>query len=133
MQKKHTNIKKQKQSLLYTPIGIGFLAALFLYMAYSTYGVFTKWRDSHTKLIEAEESYTATVARHEAISKDLNTLSTPRGKEEVVREKFNVVKEGEGVVVLPGSADSATLTAETAPKKKKGFWQALKGIFTKGE
>lgn len=133
MPKKHTTIKKQKQSLLYTPVGIGFLAAIFLFMAYSTYGVFTKWSDANGKLLEAQESYSATVARHEAISKDLETLSTPRGKEEIVREKFNVVKEGEGVVVLPGSADSSTLVAETAPKKKKGLWQAIKGIFTKGE
>ncbi|MBP7831936.1 MAG: hypothetical protein KA028_02900 [Candidatus Pacebacteria bacterium] len=133
MPKKHTTIKKQKQSLLYTPVGIGFLAAIFLFMAYSTYGVFTKWSDANGKLLEAQESYSATVARHEAISKDLETLSTPRGKEEIVREKFNVVKEGEGVVVLPGSADSSTLAAETAPKKKKGFWQAIKGIFTNGE
>ena len=133
MQKKHTNIKKQKQSLLYTPIGIGFLAALFLYMAYSTYGVFTKWRDSHTKLIEAEESYTATVARHEAISKDLNTLSTPRGKEEVVREKFNVVKEGEGVVVLPADPNASDFATLNTPKPKKSFWAVLKGLFSKGE
>ncbi|HRH31248.1 MAG TPA: hypothetical protein PK950_01125 [Candidatus Paceibacterota bacterium] len=133
MPKKHTTIKKQKQSLLYTPVGIGFLAAIFLFMAYSTYGVFTKWSDANGKLLEAQESYSATVARHEAISKDLETLSTPRGKEEIVREKFNVVKEGEGVVVLPGSADSSVLAAEAAPKKKKGFWQTIKGIFTKGE
>lgn len=130
---KHTKIKKQKHSLLYTPVGIGFLTAIFLYMAYSTYGVFTKWRDAHTKLVEAQESYSATVARHGAISKDLETLSTPRGKEEVVREKFNVVKEGEGVVVLPGGGEALGEAAAAQNQTKKSFWQVLKGLFTKGE
>ncbi len=128
MPKMHAKIKKQKQSLLYTPIGIGFLVIVLLYMSYSTYGVYTKWRDAHTKLVEAQESYTATVARHDAISADLSALSTARGKEEVVREKFNVVKDGEGVVVLPGSADDQ-VTSNTTPKAKKGFWAWFTGLF----
>ena len=128
MPKMHAKIKKQKQSLLYTPIGIGFLVIVLLCMSYSTYGVYTKWRDAHTKLVEAQESYTATVARHDAISADLSALSTARGKEEVVREKFNVVKDGEGVVVLPGSADDQ-VASNTTPKVKKGFWAWFTGLF----
>ena len=133
MAEKHAKIKKQKQSLLYTPVGIGFLMALFLYMVYSTYGVYTKWSDAHAKLVEAQASYTATVARHDAISKDLAALSTERGKEEVVREKFNVVKEGEGVVVLPADPNTSDFATLNTPKPKKSFWAVLKGLFSKGE
>jgi len=129
---KHAKIKKRKQSLLYTPIGIGFLAAVLLYLGYSVYGVYTKWSDAHGKLVEAQAAYEATVARHDAITDDLQTLSTDRGKEEIIREKFNVVKEGEGVVVLPNS-ESAQAEAAAKPKDKKSFWQFLKGIFVKKE
>ncbi len=134
MEKRHAKIKKRKQSLLYTPVGIGFLVLLLLYIGYSTYGVFTKWSDAHAKLVEAEESYTATAARYDAITEDLHDLSTDRGKEEIVREKFNVVKEGEGVVVLPNTGtpeEDAKVAGQT--KEKKSFWQFLKGIFTKDE
>jgi hypothetical protein len=131
MEKKHTKMKKQ--SLLYTPVGIGFLAIILLYMAYTTYGVYAKWSDANAKLGEAEDAYTATVARHDAISSDLEVLSTPRGKEEVIREKFHVVKEGEGVVVLPGDALAEQVAGMPKEKEKKGFWLVFKGIFTKGE
>ncbi len=129
MEKRHAKIKKRKQSLLYTPIGIGFLAAILLYLGYSTFGVYTKWSDAHAKLTEARAAYTATVERHDAISDDLHTLSTDRGKEEIIREKFNVVKEGEGVVVLPNTGAAQEEAAAVKPKEKKGFWQFLKAIF----
>ncbi len=131
MQKKHRKIAKK--SLLYTPVGIGLLVILLIYMVYTTYGVFEKWSDAHGKLVEAENAYTATVARHEAISSDLNALSTERGKEEIIREKFQVVKEGEGVVVLPGDTSLGQTDSATVTKNKKTFWTMLKEIFKKAE
>jgi hypothetical protein len=129
MEKQHAKIKKRKNSLLYTPIGISFLAIMLLYLAYSSYGVFLKWSEAHAKLTDVEDSYGATFARYDAISADLEALSTNRGKEEIVREKFNVVKDGEGVVVLPFMRASVEETVEPLPKVKKSFWSFVKGLF----
>lgn len=121
----------KKQSLLYTPVGIGLLAIVLIYMVYTTYGVYSKWSESHSKLVETRDAYTATVARHDAISDDLRELSTPRGKEEIIREKFQVVKEGEGVIVLPASPALEESMEAVKMKEKKSFWQTLIGIFSK--
>ena len=129
MEKKH--VKMNKQSLLYTPIGILLLAIVLLYIVYKVYGVYVKWGEAHTNLSQAENVYTATVSRHNAIAKDIQELETPRGKEEIIREKFDVVRDGEGVVVLP--EEDSSLTEDSMPKNgtSKGFWYFLKHIFTR--
>ncbi|MEN9582796.1 MAG: hypothetical protein RL641_750 [Candidatus Parcubacteria bacterium] len=133
MEKRHAKIKKRKNSLLYTPVGISFLAIALIYIAYSSFGVFAKWKGAHAKLIDAQDAYSATAARYDAISNDLRALSTDRGKEEIVREKFNVVKAGEGVVVLPSSGTMEEEAVAPLPKEKKSFWAFLKGVFRKDE
>lgn len=131
MRKNPKKVKKNKQSLLYTPVGIGFLAIVLLYLAYATYGIYSKWSDANQKLLMTKEGYSATVARHNAISDDLHRLSTERGKEEVIREKFNVVKNGEGVVVLPGDGEEMGNQKAESVENKKNFWQYFKEFFAK--
>ncbi|MEI6490377.1 MAG: hypothetical protein WCO16_01290 [bacterium] len=64
--------------------------------------------------------------RYNNISKENETLNTNDGIESAIRQKFDVAKKGEGVIVIVDK------TVEV-PEVKKGFmrkvWDSVKGVF----
>ncbi len=102
-------------------MGIVFLLLVTLYVGYSAFALYGKYAEARDKKKEAEAALIEAQTREAQVKADLDKLSTDRGREEVIREKFNVVKEGEGVVVIPG--DDETSTTDTNSQKKENFFQ----------
>src|SRR5258706_2777770 len=96
-----------------------------LYISYSSYGLFGKFKEARKKRAIAEAALIETEARKAQVQADLDKLSTDRGREEVIREKFNVVKEGEGVVVIPGAINDNETSTLVQAQPKEGFFQKL--------
>lgn len=65
-------------------------------------------------------------SRYNNISKENDTLKTNDGIESAIRQKFDVAKKGEGVIVIVDK------TVEV-PVEQKGFmrkvWDSVKGVF----
>lgn len=65
-------------------------------------------------------------SRYNNISKENETLKTDEGMESAIRQKFDVAKKGEGVIVIVDK------TVEV-PVQEKGFirkvWDSVKGVF----
>lgn len=65
-------------------------------------------------------------SRYNSISKENDTLRTNEGMESAIRQKFDVAKKGEGVIVIVDK--TVELQVE-----KKGFirkiWDSVKGVF----
>jgi cell division protein FtsB len=57
---------------------------------------------------------------------DIEKLNTDKGKEEVIREKFGVVKDGEQVIVI---VDDKSQTATPSQVGSNGFFSFIKNIF----
>lgn len=66
--------------------------------------------------------------RKEKLSSDIEKLNTDEGKEELIRENFGFVKEGEGVVVVVEDKEQNEIPVV---KENKGFFSFLKNIFKK--
>jgi cell division protein FtsB len=64
--------------------------------------------------------------RKEKLSGDILKLNTDKGKEEIIRENFGLVKEGENVIVI---IDDKEKTEAPAEPKNKGIFSFFKNIF----
>lgn len=65
--------------------------------------------------------------RKEKLSSDIDKINTEKGKEEIIRENFGLVKEGENVIVIVEDKNKT----EVLPKNNKGIWYFLKNLFIK--
>ncbi len=119
------NYFQQKRKLLHSPVAITLMFLALLYISYSSYGLFGKFKEARKKRAIAEAALIETEARKAQVQADLDKLSTDRGREEVIREKFNVVKEGEGVVVIPGDINDNETSTLVQAQPKEGFFQKL--------
>ena len=120
----------RKRKLLYTPIGIAVLFLAFVYVSYSTIGLYGKYKEAMAKNKVAASALADARDREYKIQTESDKLATDRGQEEIIREKFDVVKGGEGVVVIPDDSLGQSASADSAVSAEhKGFWDFLKNIF----
>jgi cell division protein FtsB len=84
---------------------------------YSSYRTFVSVRDSSQ---EKEAELTRLTERKSALEIQAAQLHTPEGKEQVLRDQYNVAKEGEGVIVLTGNNAPAKPESPT-----QSFFQRL--------
>ncbi len=76
-----------------------------------------------------EESQVSTLEKKQAtLDTEISDLKTDRGKEEVIRDKYRVVKDGEDLVVIP-EEKKADSNLASAGSKASGFWNFLKEWF----
>ena len=62
------------------------------------------------------------------LSSDIDKLGTDKGKEEMIRENFGMVKEGEGVIVVVDDKNQQDISNQ---KENKGFFSFFKNLFRK--
>ena len=63
------------------------------------------------------------------LNKNIIRLETDEGREEIIREKYPVVKVGEKMVTIVDESNSGKVQEEK--KVNHGFWNWIKGIFKK--
>ena len=115
----------RKVSLLYNRITLVVLIVAVSFMGVTIYGLFTKEREALSKRLEAQRELESIEERRVILEEDLAALATPRGREALVRDTFDVAREGEEVVVVLDA-----LPATTTPKEeKKGFFNWIISIF----
>lgn len=65
--------------------------------------------------------------REASIQTEIDRLNTSRGVEEEIRQKFEVAKEGEGVIVIVDAPEDLGSSAEKPPR---GFFQVIADFFS---
>lgn len=103
------------------PVLILLLVILFFVLR-GTWGVYQRASLSKDKLMLAQVEVTELKKRQENISSKISRLNTNTGIEEEIREKFNVVKEGEEMVVI---IDKEKDVEEDLTPKKKSFFEKI--------
>lgn len=63
--------------------------------------------------------------RKEKLSDDIEKINTEKGKEEMIRENFGLVKEGEGMIIIVEDKNETS----DLPESKKGILYFLKSLF----
>jgi len=64
------------------------------------WGVYKKEQDSRALRIESETQLAELKSREGDLRQDIAALRSERGVEEVLREEYELAKEGEGVIVI---------------------------------
>jgi len=103
------------------------IALAVAFLIYSTAGIFPKMKEAAENKKNILEELGKLKAREDNLTAQVEKLSTPEGIEESIREKFRVVKEGEGLIVIVNDkTDLDQDKGATSGQKIKNF---LKRIF----
>ncbi len=119
--------------LLYSKLTIVVLGVLTLFFAYNVTGIIAKSRETNKNLDIALREVDSLKSQQAQLQSGIDQLSTPQGVEDTIREKYRVVKDGEGLVVIVDDKNKdnsiATSAGTDTPVAEHGFWNFIKKIF----
>ncbi|MEK7606262.1 MAG: septum formation initiator family protein [Patescibacteria group bacterium] len=118
--------KQKMRRIMYSKTLFGVLAALLLLVIWKTWDIYQKQRLAAQALEESRVEYEELAERAQVLSEDLDTLNTPAGVEEVVRDRYGVAKPGEEVIILINDVSAQ----KESEDDEVGFWAKLKAFFT---
>ena len=118
---------KDTQKIIYSkPFLIGMIV-LFIFLLWGVFGIWNKRNEARQKKSIALGALVDLNKRQDELNKKIGELGTTDGTESVLRDKFRVAKEGEGLVVI---VDPSTNTENTETKNpKNSFWNFWKNLF----
>ncbi|MEX2052363.1 MAG: septum formation initiator family protein [Candidatus Paceibacterota bacterium] len=77
-----------------------FLAIATIFFTWQIIDFFGKLRDTRYNRQTAEDRLTALKESKQNLSDSIESLKTPEGIDESIRNKFGLAKEGEGVIII---------------------------------
>lgn len=114
--------KKIKRMLFSWP-AIFVLLVVVVVVAVAAWDMYQTSRETQAELDRLEQRREVLAERRDTIASEASRLTTERGIEEEIREKFSVRKEGEHVVVLVDERDRASTSATSS----SSWWQEVLG------
>ena len=99
------DFKKRKlvRSIVYSPLTASILLLAVFFALHAVWNIFTTYRYTKQNYEIVREEYTELTERKENIEKRVGQLSTEKGVETEIRNKFGFVKKGEKVVIIAES------------------------------
>ena len=98
---------------LSSPIVIVLLLAAFIFTAHAAWVIYEKDRMSADRLAQAQANLKRLQSQRAALDERIKFLSTDRGIEAELREKYRAVKDGESVAVIVDASGTPTSTVAT--------------------
>ena len=117
--------KKNKQRLysIWSLVGLLLVIGLFTKAVVNVYEKAKSTRQDLERLVAQKNDIES---RYNSITKESDSLKTNDGLESVIRQKFDVAKKGEGVIVIIDKTVQL-------PVQEKGFvqkvWDSVVGVF----
>ena len=119
--------KRGKNNFWHSPLVLLVLFCILVIFAYNMIGLIKKERDTADKRALTLTKIDSLNSRVATLSENIDKLNTEEGVEEIIRDKYQVVKPGEKMLVIVDDKKAQ----ETSEKegRGKGFWDFLKNIF----
>jgi cell division protein FtsB len=114
--------KSRLKRLLYSPIVLLPFALLLLFLASGVWNVYSKEREARERRDRKVAELAELEQRATALETEIEKLSSERGREAEVREKFEVAREGERVIVIVEPEENG---AEASPEEERTWWQKI--------
>lgn len=122
--------KRSNYKFWHSPAALIILFFIFIFFGYKIIDLVKKdIETSHNKDIVLDQ-INSLREREDSLNKDISKLSTDEGKEEIIRDKYQVAKKGEKMVTIVDENDKNTST-ETEKKGSHGFWNWVINLFKK--
>ena len=90
------------------------------------WNMYQKSKEAKANDDKANATLSALQTREAGLRSDIERLSTPRGQEEEIRDRFMVAKEGEKVIIITPPKDDTVHTVTVPEDEKRGFLDSLK-------
>ncbi len=117
---------KKITNFLYTKPVLAVLTIVIVFFAISIFDIAKKSIDTKRNRDIAFARITELREKEMNLKADIAKLETESGREDIIRDKFRAVKEGEGLIVI---TDDPSAEAAPTPEEKKGIWNFLKNLF----
>ncbi len=124
------NHKKSFEKIFYSRFVLVFFIVALIFFVKSVYSIAKKDHVLNNDKKNDEATLSALVDHKNSLTNNLNKLSTNAGIEENIRDKYRVVKDGEGLVVIVDNdpkTDNTATASNALPQKT--FWQSIKSFF----
>ena len=118
---RHFQQNRKTRNIIYSKPVLIFLGILVLLFSFGVVRFATKMVTTRENKKIAEDKVAKLEMEKIKLSSDIDKLKTEEGKEETIRDKFGLAKEGEGVIVIV--EDKNAPEAENA--EKDGFFDFL--------
>lgn len=120
--------RNKKNNIWYSPIILFLMLVLIIIFSYNMIDLVEKVRETAKKKDFANEQVDRLKEREKILTEKLGKLETQEGIEEEIREKYQLVKEGERLVIIVDK-DEEGLSEDEKSKNKKGFTGFFKNLF----
>ena len=124
--------RKKLRHFLHSPVLSAILFVMVLLLLKSNYSVYKTNQTARINREEADKKLVALQDRSARLTDALLKLGTDRGIEEELRDKYQVMKIGEEVLVVVDSPNMVTQTesvAEASANRGVGLWQRVMSFF----
>jgi cell division protein FtsB len=119
--------RKLVKRRMYSKTSLIILALILFFMAKGVYAVYEKERESRTEVERIAKQKAELQQRYDFIQEKSDHLKSTDGIEAEIRSKFDVVKEGEGLIVIVDK--NVTTIEEDRRGVLKKFWDSVVGVF----
>lgn len=120
--------KKNHYQFWHSPVALIILFSLIIIFGYNMISLLNKKKDTTSKKEQILAQIEDLKEREQTLRKNNLKLETEEGKEEVIREKYQVSKEGEKVIVI---VDEENNESKETENENHGFINWVKKIFNK--
>ncbi len=104
------------------------MLVIVVFLARGSMSTYFKERDSRTEVVRVQKEKDELGKRYAVMSEQSDALKSDIGIESEIRSKFDVVKEGEGVIIIV-EKDAPTIEADKRGVLRR-FWDGVRGVFT---
>lgn len=123
---------QQKKGLKYymrsKPVLI-LLAIIVILFAWKVIGLTIKLQETYKNKNIEQTKISDLETRKEDLTSKINKLNTDKGKEEIIRENFGMVKEGEQMIVIVDDKSQIATSSQSQQKGLLGFFSWFKNLF----
>ncbi len=118
--------KNSLNKIIYSKVMVLILLIFLALLSYSVFSLYKKRNEALTKAHAAQAELDRVKDKQSQIDSSLDKLSTPEGIEDAIRDKFQVVKDGEELIVVTDPNHNETSEKEEV---KQTFWDKIKEFF----
>jgi len=116
--------KRKLKKRLYSKFTLIVLFIIFVLVAHGAWGIYQKKRMVSNDLVKSEQKLNDYDNRKIKLESEIERLDSDVGREELLREKYSLAKEGEKAVFVLDDKNSV----EEIPEEK-GFFGKVGGFF----
>ena len=119
--------KEKSNSFWHSPLTLVVLFLFLIVFAYNLIGLIDKDRETVEKKSLMLDEIDSLKKREVMLNNDINKLNTDEGVEDTIREKYQVAKPGEKMVIIVDDKKDDTEVQQI--KSDHSFWGWVKNLF----